>query len=64
MKLDKAIEILELNLKEVGKKMPVDTSAALALSIEAQKRVIEARTPESINPHLPLPGETMEETPA
>lgn len=38
MTLDKAIEILDLNIKEAGKKMPPDVNAALGLGIQALKR--------------------------
>ena len=38
MILEKAIEILELNLKEAGKSMPPDVKEALELAISDMKK--------------------------
>jgi len=58
MNIEKAIEILSLNVKEAGRKMPSDTLTALKLGIAALKRVEENRLP--VRPYLgqPLAGET------
>lgn len=60
MKLIKAKEILELNIKLAGKKMPPDTLEALKLSIEAIKRVKACRPVDCYAPEILLPGETVE----
>lgn len=58
MKLDKAKEILNLNLKEAGHKMPADCRDAVMLGIEAINRVQQYRLyPEFRNSAL-LPGES------
>ncbi|GAI62189.1 unnamed protein product, partial [marine sediment metagenome] len=43
MKLPKAIEIGELNIKEAGRKMPPDTLDALKLLVEAGKDKVQSR---------------------
>ena len=43
MKLAKAREVLELNLKEAGRHMPADVRDALKLHLEASKRIEEIR---------------------
>jgi len=58
MTLEKAIEILELNLKEAGDKIPPDCRKALKLGIEAMKRVNNPLLYNLINPRVLLPGET------
>ncbi len=57
--LEKAIEVLELNLNEAGKKMPPDVRDALSLSVEAMKRIRRQRSLTIPIPQPPLPGETM-----
>jgi len=58
--LDKAIEILELNLKEAGAGMSEDCRAAVQLSIEADRRVLDQRLcPLRVLRQL-LPGEATE----
>ncbi len=58
MNLEKAIEILELNVKEAGSRMPPDTLKALKIGIEALKTIKEMRY-ESVNDGTTqLPGET------
>lgn len=60
MTLPKAIEIMELNLKEAGSKMPPDCRDALQLHIEAAKRIQVGRSKGyDYFGHL-LPGETVE----
>lgn len=61
MKLAKAIEILELNVKVAGKRMPTDTLDALKLGIEALTLIDQLRFDGS--PYYPagLKGETEEE---
>jgi len=60
MKLPKAVEIGELNIKEAGKKMPPDTLDALKLLVEAGKREIEHRELDIDTRFGLLPGETEE----
>jgi len=57
MELNKAIEIVELNIKEAGKKMPPDCLAALKLENEAAKRIVDARWGYTHEIIAPLPGE-------
>lgn len=60
MKVQKAIEILDLNVKEVGPKMPPDTLDALKLGIEALERIDGLR---SAGHYIAMPllkGETEE----
>lgn len=58
MTIPKAIEIIDLNLKEAGDKMPPDVKDALELSKEALKRLLLCRTPERLYMGYLLPGET------
>lgn len=58
--LKKAIEILDLNLKEAGGKMPPDVKEALQLSREALKRLLSGRNPERRYVCYLLPGEEQE----
>ena len=60
MLLPKVIEILDLNLKEAGKKMPQDTFTALGISVEAVKAIQDYREGLTVDFLLPLPGETEE----
>jgi len=60
MKLPKAIEIGELNIKEVGRKMSPDTLDALKLLVEAGKREMEHRELDIDTRFGLLPGETEE----
>lgn len=60
MKIPTAIEILELNIKEAGKKMPPDTLDALKLGVEALIFYQELHRTPGINIQLHLPGETPE----
>lgn len=60
MTLPKAIEIVELNIKEAGKKMPPDCLDALKVCCEAAKYIDICRhNPNCFNISL-LPGETPE----
>jgi len=60
LKLTKAIEILDLNIKEAGKKMPADTLDSLKLGVEALTVIGYLRNAERpIRPPL-LSGETEE----
>jgi len=55
--LEKAIEVLELNLNEAGKKMPPDVKDSLSLGVEAMKRIRRQRS-QTIPINQPLlPGE-------
>lgn len=58
MPISKAIEILQLNLKEAGLKMPPDCAAAIALGSEAFKLILTMRKNRVIAATFPLPGET------
>ena len=60
MNLDKAIEILDLNIRQRAPTMPHDVLDALKLGIEALKRVNFHRTSSLASPHILLPGETEE----
>ena len=60
MTISKAIEILELNLKETGKRMPGDCRDALLMAVEALKRTHRARQTGLPIPYAYLPGETRE----
>lgn len=60
MKLTKAIEILELNLKEAGKKMPPDCKDAVQLGIEAMGALHCHREVWGYSEFKLLPGETEE----
>lgn len=57
MELEKAIEILELNIKSVGTKMPTDTLQAVKLLVEAGKRVKAHRASSLTDAHILLLGE-------
>lgn len=58
MKLSKAIQVLDINIKVGEEKMPPDVRDALKLGIEAMKRVEEMRQDNAfLSPRL-LPGET------
>lgn len=61
MIMPKVIEILELNVKEAGKKMPPDVKDAVNIGIEASKRYYFLRSLSSIKAFPLLPGETLEE---
>jgi len=58
MKLEKAREIIDLNIKEASKKMPPDVKDALTLGSEAILFVERSRLGDIINPNSLLPGET------
>ncbi|MBA7716182.1 hypothetical protein ES703_125247 [subsurface metagenome] len=61
MTIKKAIEILELNLREAGSGMPSDCKEAVQLSVEALKRHLD-RDYISFNGMMALlPGETEED---
>lgn len=60
MKLEKAKEILVLNIREVDKKMPPDTLDALKLGVEALNWLIAYRQSELGSHGIALPGETEE----
>lgn len=58
MNLLKSREIIDLNIKEAGKKMPPDVKKALILAVEAEDRCLLARKETSfVGPEL-LPSET------
>lgn len=57
--IEKAIEILELNSKEAGKKMPPDVLSAVNLGIEAMKRIDRQRNLRLAIHQPPLPGENI-----
>lgn len=58
MKLDKAKEIIDLNIKEAGPKMPADTLEALKVASSCIAYVLTVkRYPHNIE-NIPLPGET------
>jgi len=57
MKLEKAKEIVELNIKEAGNKMPPDCRDALKLENEATKRILDARSGFTLDIAALLPGE-------
>jgi len=58
MKLVKAKEIMELNLKEAGYKMPADVRTALLLHIRAVDRLqLQRQSPDKVIWEL-LEGET------
>jgi len=61
MKLTKSIEIIELNIREAGPKMPPDCLDALKLNLEAAKRIQAHRRSSLTDPHILLPGETPED---
>lgn len=58
MTWEKDIEILQLNLKEAGSKMPPDVKDALKHSIEALFYVSRIREYPHLLDLLPLPSET------
>ena len=60
MTISKAIEILELNLKEGGKRMPADCRDALLMAVGALKRTRCARLTGQPILQGYLPGETKE----
>jgi len=60
MKLAKAVEIGELNIKEAGKKMPPDTLDALKILVEAGKDKQQSRGTLRPGFYILLPGETDE----
>lgn len=60
MKLSKAIEILDLNIKEAGSKMPTDTLDALKIGRHAIERIEECRLADHTIKEDLLPGETKE----
>ena len=60
MKPSKSIEILELNIREGRKTMPLDVAQALGLGIEALKRNLACRTKGHCEHAFHLPGETEE----
>lgn len=60
MTLPKAVEIVQLNIREVGSKMPPDCLNALKLCCESAQRIRVGRNnPGSLWTEL-LPGETDE----
>lgn len=48
MTIDKAIEIIQLNLKEAGPKMPPDVQEALKLAILSMEHFKKASSPEAL----------------
>lgn len=63
MTLTKAIEIMELNVKEAGSIMPPDTLEALKLHIEAAKHFKDRRVLGCREVDFLLPGETETDNP-
>jgi len=64
MYLNKAIEILELNVKQAAKQMPPDTLTALELGIEALIRLNNIRSNPGLSPAIPLSLETPTPSPS
>lgn len=62
MKLLKAKEIIDLNIKEAGKRMPADCLDALKLGREAISRILSMRGYNINQAIMPLIGETRNET--
>jgi hypothetical protein len=60
IKMSKAVEILELNVKEAGKKMPPDVLAAVNLGVSTMKAVLLVRHGGSWDAHALLPDELPE----
>lgn len=60
MKLAKAIEIGELNLKQTGKAMPPDCHDAVKLLVEAAKAIAHYRQVPAYRYLKALPGEDPE----
>lgn len=58
MTLDKAIQIIKLNINQRTPKMPPDVLDALKLSVEAMERVQDSRSSGILHPGQLLPGET------
>lgn len=58
MNLKKAREILELNIKEAGKKMPPDVKSSLELGVLSIDFVTAWRAGRYFPPNYKLPGET------
>jgi len=58
MKLEKAKEILDLNVSQRSPKMPPDVLDALKLGVEALNRCQELRKYTPPDTYMPLPGET------
>ncbi|MBA7692207.1 hypothetical protein ES703_100770 [subsurface metagenome] len=58
MKLEKANQIIILNIKEAGKKMPPDVKDALTLGSEAIERELAKRSQLAGLVIAPLPSET------
>lgn len=61
MTLKKALEILELNVRVSGSRMPPDTLAALKLGIEGIKAISQQRLDPYPDPMSLLKGETPDE---
>jgi len=61
MKLDKVIEILQINIGEGRKKMPPDVLTALSIAMEALKKIQYDRLPGNHPLYPYLPGETTQE---
>ncbi|MBA7696704.1 hypothetical protein ES703_105355 [subsurface metagenome] len=60
MNLEKAIEILDLNVRQRSPRMPPDVLDALKLGSEALKRCITLAQNNPLWAAKPLPGETEE----
>jgi len=60
MKLTKAKEIIQLNLKEAGSKMPSDVRTALIMHSGAVTRIEQLRETGGTIADYSLPGETKE----
>jgi hypothetical protein len=61
--LNKAVEILELNIKEAGTKMPRDTRDALSLALSSMHTVAYIRGGGQWSFDTLFPGEVPEEHP-
>ncbi|MBA7570806.1 hypothetical protein ES708_12559 [subsurface metagenome] len=58
MSIDEAIKMLSSDNPVLTPDEVSVFDEAIQLGIEALKRIHESRTPQSVNPHLTLPGET------
>ena len=58
MKLTKVIEILQINVREAGPRIPIDILLALMVSIEAVKAIQDLREGNPLLDGELLPGET------
>jgi len=62
IELSKAIEIIELNIREASHKMPPDVKASLQLLVNCAKRIQLGRVSQAAYYQYILPGEAPERT--